>query len=157
MPMNAANTRIIEAGHNGMPAHGIYPGVFLSSALGAAGVLATHQYVILWAREQPGLYPTMHATQRDPSVNLNGGVAADPDHLVATYGVYLKKGVFRLQYWVDFDHWPLVADAPHPTLMPGLADGHYHPGTNTAQQLAVNAGHRELGLRIEMYVRFGQF
>ena len=157
--MTAANTKIVEAGHSGAPKHGLSPGTLMRLMVAGIGIAHGDDYVIIWAREQPGLYPTMAQTKSNPLSNLNGGVAADPDTVVATYGVYSrrKNGSFMLDFWADFDHWPLVADAALPTLMPGLADGHHHPGGNTGSQLPLLQGHRDLLLRIVAYIRFGQF
>jgi hypothetical protein len=151
--MDGTDTKIIEA-QGGRPfAHGIYPGMIPTSVLATLGVTIAHKYVIIWAREQHGLYPTMSQYRANPLMSLNGGVAADPDYVVATYALYKKTAVFQLVFWADFDHWPMEGAS----LKAGLADGHYHPGKKTSDQLPLNDLHRDLMLKIVHYVRFGVF
>lgn len=155
--ITGTNTHFIE-GPQIKIRHGVYPNMLFSSALKTIKIPQQAQYIIIWFKEDHSVYPTMAQTQANSMANLNGGVKTDLDFPpVATYGVYKKNSQrWMLEGWVDFDHWPLVSNNP-PSLMPGLADGHYHPGKNTQAQNPVTNDHRSLLMKLAMLARTGVF
>jgi hypothetical protein len=141
--VTAANSHLVKAERAGY-GHGAYPdSISMESHNGAKalnGVLETHQYVILWCEAPPDhVYPIMaraKADMADESKFFNepkGGIRMDMDYRIGTYALYQRSNVannWTRKFWADFDHWPVESGTLN--LIPGLANGHYHPGIKTA-------------------------
>jgi hypothetical protein len=149
------NSLFVKASRAGY-GHGAYPNAIACDSTNGAVALVgfqegVHRYLILWSEAPPdNVYPVMSAAKaqmEDQTRFFNapqGGVRMDMDFRIGTYGLYAPaRNCFTREFWADFDHWPIIPDTL--SLIPGLADGHYHPGLRTAsQQLPVTDEMRDI-------------